>query len=152
MELLKTFDSATTDKVLARLENLTAETQPQWGKMSVGQILAHLNVAYEMAYGEKEVKNVFFAKIMLKLFVKSIVVGEKPYKKSSQTAPAFLMTSPKDFETEKARLVDYIKKTEAHGADYFEGKESASFGPLTAKEWSNMFCKHMDHHLTQFGV
>ena len=41
---------------------------------------------------------------------------------------------------------------EAEGAAAYEGKESASFGVLTAQEWSNQFYKHMDHHLTQFGV
>jgi hypothetical protein len=152
MELLNTFDSVTTEKVLSRLDKLTPDTQPQWGKMSVGQMLAHVNVAYEMAYGEKQVKNGGFAKFMLKLFVKGIVVGEKAYKKNSRTAPAFLITDPKEFEKEKTRLIDYINKTESNGVDYFEGKESASFGPLTSKEWSIMFYKHLDHHFKQFGV
>jgi hypothetical protein len=38
------------------------------------------------------------------------------------------------------------------GADAFEGKESNSFGKLTASEWNIMMYKHLDHHLTQFGV
>lgn len=152
MELLNTFDPSTTEKVLSRINNLTSSTQPQWGKMDVSQMLAHLNVAYEMAYGEKEVKNSGFAKFMLKLFVKKVVVGDKPYTKNSRTAPAFLMVDAKEFEKEKARLVDYIVKTEANGVDYFEGRKSVSFGALTAKEWSNQFYKHLEHHLTQFGV
>lgn len=152
MELKNTFDHSTTEVVLKRLDKLTSNTQPQWGKMNVGQMLAHLNVAYEMAYGEKQVKNGAFAKFMLKKFVKPIVVGDKPYKKNSRTAPAFLMTDSKEFEREKSRLIEFIHKTEQHGASYFEGKESASFGPCTSKEWSNMFYKHLDHHFTQFGV
>lgn len=115
-------------------------------------MLAHLNVAYEMAYGEKVFKNGVFARFILKKFVKPIVVGDKPYKKNSRTAPAFLMTESKEFEKEKDRLIANIERTEKHGANYFEGKESASFGPCTAKEWSNMFYKHIDHHFTQFGV
>lgn len=152
MTLLNTFDHSTTEKVLDRLNSLTADSQPQWGKMSIGQMLAHLNVAYEMAYGEKVVKNGAFAKFMLKKFVKPIVVGDKPYKRNSRTAPAFLMTDSKEFEKEKERLIAYVRKTEENGGDYFEGKESASFGPCTSKEWSNMFYKHIDHHFTQFGV
>ena len=38
------------------------------------------------------------------------------------------------------------------GVSYFENKESHSFGRLTIKEWNNMFYKHLEHHLTQFGV
>lgn len=152
MNLLNTFDPATTERVIARVEKLTPDSQPLWGKMNVAQMLAHLNVAYEMAYDLIEVKNNAFTKLMLKLFVKSLVVGEKPYKKSSRTAPAFLITDSREFEQEKNKLIDFVQKTEANGAAFFEGKESASFGPLTSKEWSNMFYKHLDHHLSQFGV
>jgi len=28
---------------------------------------------------------------------------------------------------------------------------SHSFGPLSKTEWNNMFYKHLNHHLTQFG-
>ena len=38
------------------------------------------------------------------------------------------------------------------GANKFEGMESNSFGPLSIKEWNNMFTKHLNHHLEQFGV
>ena len=43
-----------------------------------------------------------------------------------------------------------ITKTQQLGENYFEGKESNSFGKLTASEWNNMFYKHLDHHLSQF--
>ena len=33
-----------------------------------------------------------------------------------------------------------------------DGRESLSFGPLTAVEWNGLFSKHLDHHLQQFGV
>ena len=88
----------------------------------------------------------------MKLFVKNAVVNEKPYPKNSATAPAFRITSEKDFELEKIRLIEYIKKTQALGRSQFDGKESLSFGPLTAQEWNNLFYKHLNHHLSQFGV
>jgi SRSO17 transposase len=49
-------------------------------------------------------------------------------------------------------LKAYIIKTQELGATHFEGKESHSFGTLTSTEWNNMFYKHLDHHLGQFGV
>lgn len=88
----------------------------------------------------------------LRLFVKKMVVGEKPYKRNSPTAPEFRVKEEKDFEKEKGRLVNYIKKTQELGERYFDGRESHSFGNLTASEWNVMFYKHLDHHLTQFGV
>jgi hypothetical protein len=93
-----------------------------------------------------------FIKLMLKIFVKNAVVGQKPYKKNGQTGSQFLIKDNREFETEKKRLVDYLNKTQQLGENYFDGKESHSFGVLTAQEWSTMFSKHLDHHLTQFGV
>ena len=50
------------------------------------------------------------------------------------------------------RLIDYINRTQQLGENHFDGKESHSFGPLTKTEWNNMFYKHLDHHLAQFGA
>ncbi|MBI3520784.1 MAG: DUF1569 domain-containing protein [Bacteroidetes bacterium] len=152
MTLLNTFDPKTTEETFKRLEKLTYMSKPQWGKMNAAQMLAHLNVAYDLAYGRKTSNPNFFTKLMLKLFVKGIVVGEKPYSKNSPTGPDFLISDERDFEKEKAKFIDNVKQTEAHGTTYFEGKESASFGKLTAKQWSIQFYKHLDHHFTQFGV
>ena len=147
-----TFDPSTTTYLLERIEQLEANTLPTWGKMTVGQMLAHCNVTYEMAYEDTHDKPNFLVKLLLKFFVKNAVVGEAPYKKNGQTAPAFKMVETKDFTAEKERLITYVKKTEALGSNHFEGKESLSFGKLTSQQWSNMFYKHLDHHLTQFGV
>jgi hypothetical protein len=45
-----------------------------------------------------------------------------------------------------------MKEAQTLGETYFEGKPSPSFGKMTAKEWSNQFWKHMDHHFRQFGI
>jgi hypothetical protein len=63
-----------------------------------------------------------------------------------------LITEDKDFETEKKRLIDFLQKVQDLGENYFEGRESHSFGKLSKEEWSTMFYKHLDHHLGQFGV
>ncbi len=146
------FDAKATSVLLGRLDKLTHETQPKWGKMSVGQMLAHVNVTYEMAYTDQHSKPNRFMRFMLKTFLKPVVCGEKPYKPNLRTAPAFLQTKPKDFEKEKDRLITYLNKTVELGESYFEQKESNSFGKLTSKEWNNMFYKHIDHHFRQFGV
>ncbi len=152
MALPSIFTLQTTTDCLTRLNKLTPSSQPLWGKMNVAQMLAHLNVSYDIAYGKTVVKNNFFMKLLLKLVIKKIVVSEIPYKQNSQTAPVFIITDARDFEKEKTILINYIKETEVKGAAYFEGKESSSFGILTSGEWSNQFYKHIDHHFKQFGV
>lgn len=146
------FSKKVTEEVIARIEMLTNTSQPNWGKMSVGKMLAHCCVTYEMAFTEKHAKPNGFTKLMLKLFVKKIVVSEKAYAKNGRTAPQFIISDEREFETEKKRLIYFINKTQELGESAFDGKESHSFGPLKSNEWNNMFYKHLNHHLTQFGV
>lgn len=146
------FEPAVAAKVIDRINKLTPETQPEWGKMDVAQMMAHCNVAYEMAFENKHPKPNALMRWFIKLMAKSTVCGDKPYIKNQQTAPAFLIKDKKDFDTEKNRLIGYIKKSEQLGPDYFEGKESLSFGKLSSEEWNTMFYKHLNHHLTQFRV
>lgn len=146
------FDANDLKTIIERINNLSSDTQAEWGKMNVGQMLAHCNVAYDMAYTDKYPKPGAFKTFLLKLFVKSAVVGPKPYPKNGRTAPEFLVTDQRDFDAEKKRLIDHLKKTQELGAAYFHNRASHSFGPLTKNEWNTLFYKHLDHHLTQFGV
>jgi Protein of unknown function (DUF1569) len=146
------FEKQVTDEIISRIEKLTPETRPLWGTMNVSQMLAHCNVTYELIYENKHNKPGAFKKLLLKMFVKNIVVNDKAYKRSSPTAPEFLIKGPRDFEPEKSRLISYIKRAQLEGQKAFEGKESFSFGKLNVQEWNNMFYKHLDHHLSQFGV
>ena len=152
MALPDIFSKNVADGVIQRINNLSAASQPKWGKMSVAQMLAHCCVTYEMVYENKHPAPNGFVKLMLKLFVKNLVVGEAPYKHNSRTAPAFLITTDKEFNAEKARLINYIVRTQQMGAQEFDNKPSLSFGTLNKTEWNNMFYKHLDHHLSQFGV
>ena len=145
------FSQSASSEMLKRLDKLTPTSKPIWGKMEAAQMLAHLNVAYDKTYNPGKAPGAI-GKMMLKLFVKNAVVSNKPYSKNGRTAPEFVIDGPCDFEKEKARLIENIKKTEQKGIAYFEGKENISFGKLTSNEWSNMFAKHMDHHFQQFGV
>lgn len=152
MALPNIFSKSVADGVVNRINALSASTQPKWGKMSVDQMLAHCNVTYEMVYTDMHPKPNFLMGFILKSFVKKSVVNEVPYKQNSQTAPQFVMKSSKDFEAEKQRLINHINQVQAEGSNAFEGRESHSFGKLSTTEWNNMFYKHLDHHLTQFGV
>ncbi len=152
MALPNIFTQDVSDQVIARIKVLKPNSRPLWGKMTVDQMLAHCNVTYEMVFEDKHPKPNFLMQFILRTFVKKIVTSEAPYKRNSRTAPAFLITSSKDFEIEKSRLIHYIQQTQQLGETHFDQKQSHSFGALTKTEWNNMFYKHLDHHLTQFGV
>ena len=115
-------------------------------------MLAHCNVAYEFCFDNIHPKPNAIKKFFIKVFAKDMVVGEKPYKRSIPTAPEMRIQDDKDFLQEKKRLLNYLQKTQELGESHFDNLESHSFGRLTKKEWSNLFYKHLDHHLQQFGV
>ncbi|MDZ7604071.1 MAG: hypothetical protein U5K79_00460 [Cyclobacteriaceae bacterium] len=101
--MINIFDQKETDAVIARINKLTPETKPLWGKMSVDQMLAHCNVTYELTYENIHPKPNALMRFILRTVVRDSVVNEVPYKKNIRTAPVFLITDPKNFEAEKKR-------------------------------------------------
>ena len=147
------FDAKTAQNYIDRINKLTPETQRKWGKMTVDQVLAHLNVAYSFIFEpEKHKKPSFIAKFLLSKFVKPKIVNEKPYKQSLPTSPVFIIADRKNFEEEKKKLIGNIQRVQQLGKEAFEGKENTSFGIMTSQEWNNMLAKHLNHHLELFGV
>ena len=147
------FDAKDAQEYINRINNLTPETQRKWGKMSVNQVLAHLNVAYDLTFTpEKFPKPSFIAKFLLSRFVKPKITNEIPYKQSLPTSPVFIIADERNFEEEKAKLIGNIQRVQQLGREAFEGKENINFGKMTAQCWNNMFAKHLNHHLEQFGV
>lgn len=146
------FKQEVTGELIKRINNLNPETNGLWGKMNVAQMLAHCCVTYDLVYTNKHPKPNTIKIFMLKLFVKGFVVGEKPYPKNGRTAPEFLVDKEQNFELEQKKLIDYLVQTQQLGEGHFDQKESHSFGKLNVEEWNNLFYKHIDHHLNQFGV
>ncbi|MDI9338388.1 MAG: DUF1569 domain-containing protein [Alphaproteobacteria bacterium] len=146
------YEKSTTSELLNRLNNLTPQHQRLWGKMSVSQMLAHLNVPYLIIKGDIQPKIPFLVKLLFSKSIKKKVVEEKDYEHNLRTGPDFIIKDDKNFELEKKKLEDLIKEVHLYPSDYFEGKVHPLFGKMTANEWSVMFYKHLDHHFRQFGV
>jgi hypothetical protein len=147
------FSQEVTEEIINRINSLQPNTIPLWGTMSADQMLAHCNVTYDFVFAtEKFKKPNALTRFILRIFVKNIVVNEKPYAKNSRTAPEFVMVGQKNFEQERIKLIDNIKKSQQLGYEYFDGKENFSFGIMSGQEWNNLFYKHLDHHLSQFGL
>lgn len=152
MALPNVFSKDVTGQIIDRISQLSPSSQPKWGKMNVAQMLAHCNVIYEITFDNIHPKPSGFKRFILKLLVKGPVVSDTPYKNNSPTAPIFKVAAQQDFEKQRERLITYLNKTVKLGEDHFDGREYPNFGILTKNEWNNMFYKHLNHHLTQFGV
>lgn len=98
------FEREVSDGIIGRLHTLTPESQELWGKMSVDQMLAHCNVAYECIYEpSKHPKPKFPMSFVLKYIVAPFVVGEKPPKKNSPTGPQFIISDARACSTSEPK-------------------------------------------------
>ena len=152
MALPSVYEKEVVDTIFNRLDKISPDLKPQWGKMDAAQMLAHINVGYRLTYDTSIPKATGFKKFMLKLFVKKAVTSEKPFAKNGRTAPNFIINSARDFNEEKSKFIENVNRVLNDGRAHFEGRESVSFGVMTSEEWNNQFYKHIDHHFTQFGV
>ena len=149
MELKNIFDPSVKQEIVDRINKLTPQTQPQWGKMNVSQMLAHLQVPMGVAIGKHKLKRTLFGRIVGPM-AKSILYNDKPFKHHLPTDKSFVMTGQeKDFEKEKQNLVSTVNNfSEQNMVD----EPHPFFGKLTKEQWSKGTWKHLDHHLQQFGV
>jgi hypothetical protein len=149
MELKNVFDPSVKQEIIDRINKLTAQTQPQWGKMNVSQMLAHLQMPMGVAVGKHKLPRTLFGRIVGP-FAKSILYNEKPFKRSLPTDPSFVMTGKeKDFEKEKQDVLNLITNFKEENIVV---EIHPFFGKLTKEQWSKGMYKHLDHHLQQFGV
>ena len=146
------FDAVTTENLIARFNKVKASDKPLWGKMNAAQMLAHLNVSYELILGERTYKTPFFLKIFAPIFFKGIMTNTKDYPKNTPTGKDFVIADERDFENEKARLIANFSKCHAFGPKFYLEAKHPLLGKLTAEQWNNTLYNHLDHHLRQFNA
>ena len=149
MEVKNIFDPAIKQEIINRINKLTAESKALWGKMNVGQMLAHVQQPIGSAMGLFKHPRSLFGKIFGRM-AKSITYNDKPFKRNLPTDKSFIMTPhEKDFEKEKQGLLNML-----HGfkEENIKNDVHPFFGKLTKEEWSKGMYKHLDHHLQQFDV
>jgi hypothetical protein len=131
-----------------RLRLLTPESKPHWGKMSVDQMLWHVNQAMATALGAHEAPAI---RMPLPRAVMKFIVLTLPWTKNAPTAPSFKTQARHDFEAERSRCLQLIDQMAARPLDQAWGPHPL-LGTLSGEETSRLVAKHLDHHLKQFGV
>lgn len=143
-------EPATANEILLRLNKVQANTPAQWGKMNASQMMTHCQRPFEVFFGEKKLKHSLIGMLFGRLAKKQLFT-DKPWKKSLPTAPDFVVKDAREFEKEKARLVQLINRITMEGHSTTPPVHPF-FGKMSLEEWSTLGYKHMDHHLRQFGV
>jgi Protein of unknown function (DUF1569) len=145
------FEPVARKAICDRLNALPPAAVRQWGKMDAAQMLAHCAAALEVGTGDRPLKQKLIGRIFGP-FVRSSLLGDKPFGKSSPTDPAFIVRDGRDFAREKQRLTGLIERFCQNGPSE-AGKHIHSFlGRMSGEEWGVLMYKHLDHHFTQFGA
>lgn len=145
------FNQTDLTSIIERIEKLTPNTQRQWGKMNVAQMLAHCNKSIETARGLHSMPRAFIGRIIAP-FIKKSVLGEKPFGKNSPTDKSYIFPDNLDFDEQKKELITSLQQFSAGGAAKCTTCPHPFFGKFTPEEWAVFQWKHTDHHLRQFGV
>lgn len=148
MEVKNLNEAPVKQEIIDRINKLTPESRAKWGKMTVGQMLAHLQMPMGIALGTKTIPRSFLGRLLGGLFKKQLY-NDKPFKRNLPTAPSFKMTTAREFEEEKQKVIEVIRKfNEENLIDI----PHPVFGKMTKEQWGLSNWKHLDHHLQQFGV
>ena len=144
------FNQSGVSEILTRMDKLTSNSQRLWGKMNVGQMLAHVNVSLETAMGLNFPERIFIGRIIGGL-VKKKALNEKPLNKNTPTDKNYVFTDTREFEKEKIKSVELINTFYQNGSTKCTTHPHSFFGKMTPDEWAILQWKHFDHHLRQFG-
>ncbi len=130
-----------------RIESLRPDTPRQWGKMSIDQMLWHVNVSMREAVGDYQprIKPIPIPKPVLRWMVLHL-----PWGKGARTREDMYAVSTHDLDQQKAEtlaLVDRIYQKPLASA----WPESVSMGRMSGKHWSQLTARHLDHHMRQFS-
>jgi hypothetical protein len=145
------FDKDTYTEIISRLNTLTPETQRQWGKMNVAQMLAHCKEAFTVPLSDKKMPRMFIGLLLGWAFKKKLY-DEKPWKRNLPTAPNFIIKDERNFEKEKKELVAMVDQFYSNGPGKVGKYPHPMFGSFTPEQWGQSMYKHVHHHLMQFGV
>ena len=145
-------NDADRDYLVGRVDKLSGDEKPLWGKMTCDQMLSHLVQASELPFVASVPERSTFA---FRTIVKPLVLYVLPMPKEVRVSAEFDQQqkgrTPQGAAADKDALIGLLSRVGTLPADH-ECLNHPMFGNLTAKQWAVLMYKHTDHHLKQFGV
>jgi hypothetical protein len=146
--MAKLHDATVRDAVKKRVLSLRPASSRRWGRMTVDQMLWHVNTAMAESLGEYSAaaNPVPIPRWLLRWLVLNV-----PWPRGAKTRPDLVATAQHDFEAERARCLAFVDRVASRDL-HASWPASANFGEMSGAHWSRLHAKHLDHHLRQFGV
>jgi DinB superfamily len=134
--------------ILNRIRALRPDSERRWGKMTVDQMLWHVNEALESALGKISLPpdRTPLPRPLMKFLILNV-----PWPKGAPTMPQFQARAEHDFEAERTRCLRLVEELCAKplGSAW---PDSPTLGRMSGRDVTRLQAKHLDHHLRQFGV
>ncbi len=147
------FNNQTRDMYFEKLKNITADTQPQWGKLNPPDLMRHLRFTFDLSLGKEKAEDMsnFFTRGILRLMVFHWFTN---WPKGKIKAPEyFTPAAESDFETEQDQMFEsaeaYLNALKTNPG---EKHLSPLLGPIPISYWSRVHGVHVRHHLRQFDA
>lgn len=135
-----------------RLQQITADSLPIWGKMNAAQMFVHCQKPFEVAEKKLVLKRNLISYLFGGMMKKKLLIKGEPFAQNLPTAKSFLVTDAVEFDLEKNCLLKKIIEYGEKGPQIINMKTHPFFGNLSPEQWGILFYKHLDHHLKQFSV
>lgn len=145
------FEKQDNAKLLSRLNGLTSNTRGLWGKMTVAQMVLHCQKPMDVAEGKLKIK-LGLAAILFGRMAKSSFLRSDGFEKNLPTSSEFKIQIEPDFEIEKQKLAEAIKRFGENGTKVIVDNKHPFFGAMNEEEWGILQYLHLDHHFRQFGI
>jgi hypothetical protein len=139
-------------EIVARIQQLSLEDRAQWGRMTVQEMVCHLDDSYKAALGEKVVlpaTGLLQQVVLKRLALRSPLPWAKGYPTRPEVEQGKGGTPPGVFTEDRTALLKTLDR-------FCDGLSSPPlphpiFGAMTHGDWMRWGFLHADHHLRQFG-
>jgi hypothetical protein len=143
------FQEDTRSEILRRIDRLTPRSARLWGRMDVGQMVAHCGDQLRLALGDLGSSPPSGPMRFPPL--RWIIIHQIPWPKGKAAAPPELFTTPPaSLDGDRQALRTLIERF-GRAAPESSWPSHPKFGNLSGKDWGVLGYRHLDHHLRQFG-
>ena len=141
-------DKPVRDELISRINCVSENSHPAWGKMNAYQMLKHCSIAEESYLGKKNYNRTLLGRLIGKKVLQHMLKDDSPMMRNAKTLKAFVVTGNGDFEVERKKWIALLNEYRNYSRDdivhWF-------FGPMTKEQIGYFSYKHADHHLRQFN-
>jgi hypothetical protein len=144
------WNPADRQAILNRFDRLSPDTRPKWGKLDAPRMITHVTDTICWSMGELTVASMKKSPIAF-WPVNALIMFYVPWPKGVPTAPELIERKPFEWRAELDAFRGAVGRFVARDPNG-PWTPHVAFGRLNGSQWGRLTYRHLDHHLTQFGV